>query len=443
MVCLNPRTRRRCRWALVGLVIGASAAGALKVAIPASPPTLLSQVIPTPTGNNGYEELVAAADALRASKRIAAIEAGGASLEAKRALLREPTVMQALDLVRRGLAKPVVSPRATLSSATLFPELPKFRRLARLLTIQQYVLLADGRAADAIATARLGWRLGTAIQTDTLLSGVVGTAILAITTRGLAGHLDQLSERDCDLLYQACLERLREPDPSLRMLEAERNAGKILVGEIREGKVDPASILGAESRAEPRDEEAARAHQAVADLKRLKRASAEEYAAQLSRVETALDQWYDRALAEWQKPAWQRSTPALPEGDDLAARLATAIAPASMLSQAGFKYAQVQAETRLLALHAAIRRYRWEHDRLPASLDDLLRHAGGREAIANRGELSLDLFTGQPLKYEVRGARFRLTSAGPPAAADDPNAVEGHRPVSIVPGEEPGILRTR
>jgi hypothetical protein len=432
MVILDPRTRWRCRWALAGLVIGASAACALKAATPQSPPTLLSQVIPTPTGRNGYEELVAAADALQASTRFAAIEAGGASLEAKRRVLREPPVMRALDLVPRGLAKPVVSPRTTLSSATLFPELPAFRRLARLLAIRQYVLLADGRVADAIETARLGWRLGTAIQTDTLLSGLVGTAILAITTRGLAGHLDQLSAHDCDLLYQACLERLREPDPSLRMLEAERNAGKILVGEIRQGKVDPALIFGAGESAEPEDEEDARTRQAVADLKRLKRSSTEEYTAQLSRVETALDQWYDRTLAEWRKPAWQRSTPALPEGGDLAARLATAIAPASMLSQAGFKYAQVQAETRLLALHAAIRRYRWEHDGLPASLDDL-----------NLGELPRDLFTGQPLKYEVRGARYRLTSAGPPAAANDPNAVEGHRPVSIVPGEDFGILRTR
>jgi hypothetical protein len=432
MVALDPRTRRRCYWALVGLVIGAGAACALKAATPESTPPLFRQVIPTPTGKNGYEELVAAVDALRTSQRFAAIEAGGASLEAKRRVLREPPVMQALDLVRRGLAKPVASPRTTLSSATLLPELPGFRRLARLLAIRQYVLLADGRVAEGIETARLGWRLGTAIQTDTLLSGLVGIAILAITTRGVAGHLDQLSARDCDLLYQACLERLREPDPSLRMLEAERNAGRILVGEIRAGNVDPASILGAEARAEPKDEQAAHAHQAVADLKRLKRSSTEDYAAQLARVEAALDQWYDRTLAEWRKPVWQRSTPAAPAGDDLASRLVSAIAPASMLSQVGNKYAQVQAETRLLALHAAIRRYQWEHDRLPASLD-----------VLNQGELTLDLFTGQPLQYEVRGARYRLTSVGPPAAADDPNAVEGHRPVSIVPGEDPGILRAR
>jgi hypothetical protein len=424
--------RGRCCWALVGLVAGGGAACALKAATPESPPSILRQVIPTLTGSNGYEELVAAADALRASKRFAAIEAGGAGLETKRRVLRDPPVQRALELVRRGLAKPIVSPRTSLSSATLLPELAEFRRLARLLVIQQYVLFADGRVSEAIETARLGWRLGTAVQTDTLISGLVGTAVLAITTRGVAGHLEQLAVRDCDLLYRICLERLQEPDPALRMLEAERNAGRVLVAEIGEGKFDPTSLVDADASSGPEDEANARARQAVADLKRLKRASAEEYAAQLSRVATALDRWYDRVLAEWRKPAWQRSLPAPPGDGGLAEGLVSAIAPGAMLSQVSDKYTQVQAEIRLLACHAAVLRYRWENDRLPASL-----------AALNLEELTIDPFTGRPLQYDLRGARYRLTSVGPPAAADDPKAVEGHRPVSVVPGEEPGILRTR
>jgi hypothetical protein len=432
MVSLNSRTRWRCCWALVGLVAGAGAAFSLKAATPESRPSLLRQVVPTLTGNNGYEELVAATDALRASKRFAAIEAGGGGLEAKRRVLRDPPVMRALDLVRRGLAKPVSSPRASLSSDTLLPELAEFRRLARLLVMQQYVLFADGRVPEAIETARLGWRLGTAIQTDTLISGLVGTAILAITTRGVAGHLDQLSERDCDLLYRACMERLREPDPAVRMLEAERNADRDLLAEIREGKLDLASLVETDASPGPEDEASGRTRQAVADLKRVKAASAQEYAVQLSRVQTALDQRYDRVIGEWRKPAWQRSLPASPGEGGLVEGLVSAIAPVPMLSQVSDKYTQVQAEIRLLACHAAILRYKWDQDRLPASL-----------AALHLEELTIDPFTGQPLQYEPRGARYRLTSVGPPAAADDPKAVDGRRPVSVVPGEEPGILHTR
>jgi hypothetical protein len=432
MVSLSSRMRWRCCWALAGLVAGAGAALSLKAATPESPPSLLHQVVPRLTGNNGYEELVAAEDALQASKRFSAIEAGGGGLDAKRRMLRDPPVMRALDLIRRGLAKPVSSPRASLSSATPLPELGHFRDLARLLVIQQYVLFADGRVPEAIETARLGWRLGTAIQTDTLVSGLVGTAVLAITTRGVAGHLDQLSERDCDLLYRACLERLREPDPALRMLEAERNAGRVLVAEIRAGTFDLASLVEADPSPGPEAEASRRAQQTVADLKRLKSASAEEYALQLTRVQTALDHWYDRVIAELRKPAWQRALPASSEDRGLVAGMVSAIAPVPMLSQVSDKYAQVQAEIRLLACHAAILRYKWEQDRLPASL-----------AALNVDELTIDPFTGRPLQYEPRGARYRLTSVGPLARADDPKAVDGRRPVSVVPGEEPGILRTQ
>jgi hypothetical protein len=77
---------------------------------------------------------------------------------------------------------------------------------------------------------------------------------------------------------------------------------------------------------------------------------------------------------------------------------------------------------RLLACHCAIRRHKWEHERLPASL-----------AVLNLREMAVDPFTGQPLKYQLQGASYRLTSAGPTAPADDPQAVDGRRPVSIVP----------
>jgi hypothetical protein len=97
------------------------------------------------------------------------------------------------------------------------------------------------------------------------------------------------------------------------------------------------------------------------------------------------------------------------------------VAPLTQVSQG---YTREQAQVRLLACHAAVRRYRWEHDRLPSSLTDL-----------TLGDLAIDPFTGQPLKYMVRGKRYELTSAGPPADADDRQAVDGRKPVSVVPAE--------
>jgi hypothetical protein len=90
----------------------------------------------------------------------------------------------------------------------------------------------------------------------------------------------------------------------------------------------------------------------------------------------------------------------------------------------GTAYAREQARVRLLACHAAVLRYRWEHNQVPRTLAEL-----------RLGELATDPFTGQPLEYEGTGRRYRLVSVGPEAPADDPKAIGGRVPVSIVPGD--------
>jgi hypothetical protein len=249
-------------------------------------------------------------------------------------------------------------------------------------------------------------------------------AISALTFHSVGAHLDQLSARDSDLLYQVCLEWLRLPDLSPRILEAERQYGKSVLAEDRK-KGTPEELWGLSGQEDkPDDKESRSARQLLSELKRLKASSPEAYDALFTEVEQRLDQLYDRVLAEWKKPAWERTDVEAPDDASLAGRLASLRSPAGVVSPAGIIYTREQAKIRLLACHAAIRRYRWEHDRLPASLVDL-----------NLGELVIDPFTGQPLKYEVRAPRYRLTSAGPPAAADDSRTVDGRRPVSVVPGE--------
>jgi len=58
------------------------------------------------------------------------------------------------------------------------------------------------------------------------------------------------------------------------------------------------------------------------------------------------------------------------------------------------KWTQDLAQIQLLGVHAAIRRYLWECDRLPGSLEDL-----------RLGALVTDLFTGKPLLYRAVGER--------------------------------------
>jgi hypothetical protein len=388
---------------------------------PAPPPSLLRQVVPKPTGANGYEDLLAAVDALRTSRRFAAVEeAASPTLDAKRRALRDPPVLRALELVRRGLGKPVTSPREKPDIHTLFPEYGGLRSLARLLATQQYVLLADGRVSEAIGSLRLGLRLGTAIQTDTLLSGLVGIAADAVALRRLGSHLDQLSARDCEQLFQLCRDWLQAPDPAPRILETERRFGKQLLADMWKREVAPHELLGPPAPGGPLSEVERKARQTSDDLDRAVKGPPAALAALLDRTEKQLDALYNRMIAEFQKPAWERKLPAPPDGDELPDRLIAMIMPA--ITQTSDKYTGIRAQVQLLACHAAIRRHRWEHDRLPVSL-----------AEVKLGDLAVDPFNGQPFRYEPRGRQYRLTSIGPVAAADDPQAVDGRRPISFEP----------
>src|SRR5207253_2037921 len=96
-----------------------------------------------------------------------------------------------------------------------------------------YVAMADGRVADGLEEFRLGLRLGQAVQTDTLISGLVGVAITRIGTAEVGAHLDQLSVYDGEHLTRIALEWLQKPDLLAQMLEAEKRGDRSFIEELR------------------------------------------------------------------------------------------------------------------------------------------------------------------------------------------------------------------
>jgi hypothetical protein len=72
-----------------------------------------------------------------------------------------------------------------------------------------------------------------------------------------------------------------------------------------------------------------------------------------------------------------------------------------------------RARLQLLAVHAALRRFRWQYDRVPDHLEEL-----------RLGDLIQDPFTGKPLCYQRKGDDYELYSAGP-AAFDANGQVTG------------------
>lgn len=396
---------------LSSLAAGATGAGAQPE------PSLFAQVIKQPTGQNGYEELVRAVDELRRSRLLReAEEMTPAPLSLKERVLRDPPVLRALQLLERGLAKPVRSPRAVVAGSTSMPEFSGFRRLARLLTMRQYVYFAQGAVPEAIGVARACLHLGRVVQTDSVIAGLVGIAISAIGVGMLGAHLDQLSADDCDRLFRVCQEWLAPPSPLPAVIEAERRVGRQSLAQLRaqgakEAQNALAGLAGADD--EPPSPEM------KAELERL-RANPGAIDAMFADVGRRLDAYYDQLLAAAKRPSWEWAPPDLEADNTIAGQLLAVLAP--VLGRLGDHYSRDAARVRLLACHAAILRYRWEYERVPPTLEAL-----------DLGDLAQDPFTGQPLRYEPKGRAYLLVSAGPRAEPDDPKAVDGRVPVSVTP----------
>ena len=376
------------------------------------PKTNFSIVITRPTGNNGYEELVMATDVLRTSKE--ANTASGSSdltLRQKRDILAIPVVQRALDLITAGLNKPVSSPREQMDENTVFPELAGFRQLSRILMMKLYVELADGRVSSAIDTLRTGLSLGYAIQFDTLIGGLVGIAIDGIMLKRSAMAVDQASVKDCNALISLARQWMALPDPAIKIFEAEKFFETGILKKHKNNVNQLASAL-LDAPGTPDN----------ADLKGQLLADPQGTAAAVDSAVLKVEEHFDYLISELKKPMWQRKIGEIKHDNSLGGKLAELITPVT--SRVNDRFAQDQAMVQLLGVHAAIRKYRWENDKLPNSLEEM-----------KLGDLAVDPFNGKLLSYKrIDDRTFELYSIGP-VERDDAGMETGSRKrVSLQPG---------
>src|SRR5436309_7104602 len=133
-----------------------------------------AQLFPNPSGANGYEEFVRAGDLASNSDACIKFENGDGfhNLSEMRLLLIDPGVRQALLLVRAGLRKPVTSAHPVMDDETLLPEMALCRRLARLISVEIYVQMADGKMGDAISSLGDCLKFSYLIHRDSLIGGL-------------------------------------------------------------------------------------------------------------------------------------------------------------------------------------------------------------------------------------------------------------------------------
>lgn len=379
-------------------------------------PSLFARLFHNPTGKNGYEEWVQAADLIQNDADVDAAALPGASLSLKRQTLAHPSVAQALRLLKDGSKLAVSSPREDFDENTLLPELPLFRRLARLLCTQQYVNCADGRMASAIDSLRVGLTFGYRIQTDCLLSGMIGLAVDTLVLDEFARHLDQLSINQCDQVFRLIQDFLNAESPAVRLLTLERGHALNMLEKRRSDAGSLQTLLK------------------IFDLKKHPEDAADVQSVQehivnqpqnlnvlLGDAQIRIAAVYDQALLNLRLPFTQRM-PLLKDSTDVPAAALCRLLAADT-GRITDIYTRDQAKLRLLSVHVLIHRYQWEHNSLPNSLTEL-----------RADDLITDPFTGEQIVYQRDGAHYALYSQGPFKRGEVGQASSKERePVRLIP----------
>ena len=358
-------------------------------------PPVFPTLFQNPVGVNAYEDWVYAGDLVQNNRLADAMMEPDAPLALKRQLCSDPAVQQALLRLHTSLDKPAQAPPIPQEQGEgLSPAYAEFRKLARLMGTQIQVYFADGRVDAALETLNDGLRFSSRLQSGPTFSGLVGVAIEAIVVKDFARHLDQLSEYHCRRLQRMMEDWLETPSPVMAVLVRQKQEA---LQELDAKRNDLKGLGLRVVQHYDRSEDLPPEGQAL--LERLQTRPGDIGPA-LDDARTLINLQYDSVLAALKLPIKERRPLQEVETTTLGGKLFTILDPSFDYTMS--RYDRRDATFRLLRVHAAIHRYRWEHNRLPDSLADL--HVGA---------LNTDPFTGKGFLYRRDGDTYDLSSFGP------------------------------
>ncbi|MBC8143287.1 MAG: hypothetical protein H7Y38_17820 [Armatimonadetes bacterium] len=387
---------RRFLLATLAPMFGAVSTANAQDAAPPTPASLFTQTFPKPTGKNGFEEIVRAMERLKAAKAPYPPERVF-TLTKKRAYLSDPACRGALSLIRQGLRKPIVlsvSEETPVSVTMTYP-----RSLARLIATRVYVGMADGDGASVVSDATAFLRYVDTLKAVSVLSGATGWSLERIVLAPLVKLRDAWTMRDAQRLLTFAQNRANAPDPAIAALGGER---KLTLAGWQKIHGDPELLAEQFGFLEGEEEEGT--PDTAREYAEALRESPDLMARVNREMPDAIAAYYDRAAALQADPT-KTITLLTPPGEKDRFHPITLYLRDSIVPDANFAGRQPvenRVSNQLLGVHAAIRAYRWENDRLPKTLDELRLPPN----------LVTDPFTGAPLLYEPVADTYRLETAG-------------------------------
>lgn len=361
------------------------------------PQPIFGQVVANPTGRNGYEDYVLAADIMIQPKVRDAEDAVYAQprllspLAAKRAWVA--AAKRALDLVRAGNAKPIFNPRSKMNGAPLFPEFAGFKQIAKLFTAEARVRFADGDTGGAtqsiVDCLTFSDRIGHFVEIGSLVSIACTSIILA----EVEADLRVLSQRDAQALAVAADAMLQKP---VAMIDGVKGETQLLDSCIDAAIADVTKHVGDQADG---SEAAAIWSKFSSELQGL---SPSQLRSLKGQVADGIRSRLNGILATLQGPetGWTAGESADQAPVDLRDFLVQIMLP--VYGPGMNSAARSRTQLRLLRLHGAIISFLWEWHRLPKQLGELQDPAIIDDPIA-----------GKPFHYEVKGvSSYDLWSDG-------------------------------
>jgi hypothetical protein len=405
---------------LIGDISGTKAQAASDA--PASP--LYRQIFSDPSEPNGYADLLEAAEIVRSSKTLAPALELGTSLSDIRQALTDPDAARALILMRQGLAKPMWFPETLTDSKQIVAVFAPLRSLEHLLSAEQYVLLADGRSEQTVAVLQDGLRIGNALQREGLFGSLIGMSLTDRLLEECIIRLDRFSAPACDRLLilvknWSALPAPRVPLPPSKIEQAAEQRFAMRLGEFTQQfaqrtKHGQALMNSLTDLADQQDNPYL---QQVLDMVRDDIGEGWSLSGAMARHPDVFSQDYVDAISSGEHHA---------DVDVVLLNLSASLNPPNVAAQSNpaltnssldlpfstlhNNYEGVMARLTLLGVHAAMRRFKWEYQRLPNDLDDL---KSGFEELKS-GQFVAELVRTSSLVYKRTDAlHYELKLARP------------------------------
>jgi hypothetical protein len=176
-------------------------------------PSLLKQLFPNPTGNNGWEVVCDVADKLTGDllKFDELTRANKANISSVSRYFADSRARQLVQFLLDTERMPFVSPRTNVTAETLFPDFAAFRKVVRFVSVAMFHMAGTGRSRDCARLVNVGMRIAIAPAPEFHIGTLVAIACQSILIRQITLIAPLLEAEDLDsisrILHQAVSQR--------------------------------------------------------------------------------------------------------------------------------------------------------------------------------------------------------------------------------------------